>query len=131
MTPFTGAADQPGISTPALRSPPGGRKRSLADALADPRVRLGAGTGALLVTAIAVRRDRVGRCEAAAFRAVNASTEGTNRTAIVYAPRGGLVRSVHDIAQLPVGTLIVVFSSVPGTTSRTAGLEEDRPRDRY
>ena len=58
MTPLTGAADQAGISTPALRSPPRGRKRSLADALADPRVRLGAGTGALLVTAIAVRRDR-------------------------------------------------------------------------
>ena len=71
MTPLTGAADQAGISTPALRSSPRGRKRSLADALADPRVRLGAGTGALLVTAIAVRRDRVGRCEAAAFRAVN------------------------------------------------------------
>ena len=71
MTPLTGAADQAGISTPALRSPPGGRKRSLAGALADPRVRLAAGTGALLVTAIAARRDRVGRCEAAAFRAVN------------------------------------------------------------
>ena len=71
MTPLTGAADQAGISTPALRSSPGGRKRSLAGALADPRVRLGAGTGALLVTAIAVRRDRVGGCEAAAFRAVN------------------------------------------------------------
>jgi len=69
MTPLTGAADQAGISTPALRSP--GRKRSLADALADPRVRLAAGTGALLVTAVAVRRDHVGRCEAAAFRAVN------------------------------------------------------------
>ncbi len=71
MTPLTGAADQAGISTPTLRSSPEGWKRSLADALADPRVRLGAGTGALLVTAIAVRRDRVGRCEAAAFRAVN------------------------------------------------------------
>ena len=71
MTPLTGAADQAGISTPALRSPPRGRKRSLAGALADPRVRLAAGTGALLVTAIAARRDRVGRCEAAAFRAVN------------------------------------------------------------
>ena len=69
MTPLTGAADQAGISTPALRSP--GRKRSLADALADPRVRLAAGTGALLVTAVAVHRDHVGRCEAAAFRAVN------------------------------------------------------------
>ena len=71
MTPLTGAADQAGISTPALRSSPKGWKRSLADALADPPVRLGAGTGALLVTAIAVRRDRVGRCEAAVFRAVN------------------------------------------------------------
>ena len=71
MTPLTGATDQAGISTPALWSPLRGRKRSLADALADPRVRLGAGTGALLVTAVALRRDRVGRCEAAAFRAVN------------------------------------------------------------
>jgi membrane-associated phospholipid phosphatase len=71
MTPLTGASDQADISTPALRSPPKGRKRPLSDALADPRVRLGAGTAALLVTAVAVRRDRVGRCEAAAFRAVN------------------------------------------------------------
>lgn len=39
--------------------------------LTDPRIRLGAGTAALLVTAMAVRSDRVGRCEAAAFRAVN------------------------------------------------------------
>ena len=70
MTSFT-AADPAGISTPALRSSPKGWKRSVADVLADPRVRLGAGTGALLVTAVAVRRDRVGRCEAAAFRAVN------------------------------------------------------------
>ena len=37
----------------------------------DPRVRLGAGAAALLVTALAVRRDRVGPAEAAAFRAVN------------------------------------------------------------
>jgi undecaprenyl-diphosphatase len=39
--------------------------------LADPRVRLGAGAAALLITSLAVRRDRVGPCEAAAFRAVN------------------------------------------------------------
>ena len=71
MNPPTGAGDQAGLSTPALRSPARGRKRSLAGALADPRVRLGAGTATLLVTAIAVRRDRIGRCEAAAFRAVN------------------------------------------------------------
>jgi undecaprenyl-diphosphatase len=71
MTPLTGAAGQAGISTPALGSPARGPKRPLADVLADPRVRLGAGTAALLVTAIAARRDRVGRYEAAAFRAVN------------------------------------------------------------
>jgi glycosyltransferase 2 family protein len=41
------------------------------DLLADPRVRLGAGTALLLATAVAARRDRVGPCETAAFRAVN------------------------------------------------------------
>jgi hypothetical protein len=44
---------------------------SVARALADPRVRLGAGTAALLVTAMAARRNRVSPGEAAAFRAVN------------------------------------------------------------
>ena len=39
--------------------------------LADPRARLGIGTAALLVTALAVRRDRVSPGEARAFRAVN------------------------------------------------------------
>jgi hypothetical protein len=42
-----------------------------AKVLTDPRVRLGAGTAALLVTAMAARRNRVGPGEAAAFRAVN------------------------------------------------------------
>ena len=68
MNPITGKA---GIGAPALRSPARGRKRSLADTLADPRVRLGAGAAALLVTAIAARRDHVSRSEAIAFRAVN------------------------------------------------------------
>jgi membrane-associated phospholipid phosphatase len=44
---------------------------SLPDVLADPRVRLGAGVAALLATASAARRDRVGPWEARAFRAVN------------------------------------------------------------
>ena len=44
---------------------------SVARALADPRVRLGAGTATLLVTAMAARRNRVSPGEAAAFRAVN------------------------------------------------------------
>ena len=39
--------------------------------LADPRIRLGAGTAALLVTAMAVHRDHVGPAEDAVFRAVN------------------------------------------------------------
>jgi len=39
--------------------------------LTDPRVRLTAGTAALLVTALAARRHQVGPGEAAAFRAVN------------------------------------------------------------
>jgi hypothetical protein len=39
--------------------------------LADPRVRLGAGGAALLLTAVAVHRDRVGPGEAAIFRVVN------------------------------------------------------------
>ena len=71
MNPLTGAADEACIVSPALRSPARGRKRSLADALADPRVRLGAGAAALLLTAIAAHRDHVGRCEAAAFRTIN------------------------------------------------------------
>jgi undecaprenyl-diphosphatase len=64
MTPLTGAGP---VIRPAARSP----KRVLAAALADPRVRLGAGTAVLLVTAMAARHDHVGRGEAAAFRAVN------------------------------------------------------------
>jgi hypothetical protein len=71
MTPLTDAADQASVITPPPQAPAGNRKCSLAGVLADPRVRLGAGTAALLATAIAVRRDRVGACETAAFRAVN------------------------------------------------------------
>jgi undecaprenyl-diphosphatase len=56
---------------PALRSSARGWKRSLVRALADPQVRLGAGTAALALTVLAVRSDRVGPCEAATFRAVN------------------------------------------------------------
>ena len=39
--------------------------------LADPRVRLGLGTGLVVVTALTARRDRVGRGEAQTFSAVN------------------------------------------------------------
>ena len=47
------------------------RKRSPMRLLADPRVRLGLGTAAVLVTALSASRNRVGHCEARAFRAVN------------------------------------------------------------
>lgn len=46
-------------------------KRSGMDLLADPLVRLGLGTAATLVTALSARRNRVGYCEAKAFRSVN------------------------------------------------------------
>ena len=71
MTPLTDAADQASVITLPSQAPAGNRRCSLAGVLADPGFRLGAGTAALLVTAMAVRRDRVGPCEAAAFRAVN------------------------------------------------------------
>ena len=45
--------------------------RSRAGVLADPRVRLAAGAAAVLVSALAVHRNRVGPAEAMAFRAVN------------------------------------------------------------
>jgi glycosyltransferase 2 family protein len=68
MIPVTDAADRTSIT----QAPPTGKpKRSLADVLADPRVRLAAGTAALLFTAVAARRNRVGPGEAAAFRVVN------------------------------------------------------------
>lgn len=49
----------------------GTRVGSLTGLLAEPQVRLGIGTAALLVTALAVRRDRVSLGEAKVFRAVN------------------------------------------------------------
>ena len=70
MSRLADAVDQ-ASGTPAPAAPTRSRRRCLPDLLADPRVRLGAGTAALLATAMAARRDRVGPCEAAAFRAVN------------------------------------------------------------
>jgi membrane-associated phospholipid phosphatase len=49
----------------------GTRVGSLTGLLAEPQVRLGIGTAVLLVTALAVRRDRVSLGEAKAFRVVN------------------------------------------------------------
>lgn len=47
------------------------RRRAATGLLADPRVRLGIGAAAMLVTALPVRGDRVGWREARAFRTVN------------------------------------------------------------
>ena len=72
MTRLTGARDR---KRPAMPAPPQRaaktRKRSPVRWLADPRVRLGLGAAAVLVTALPARRDRVGHCEARSFRAVN------------------------------------------------------------
>jgi glycosyltransferase 2 family protein len=71
MTPLTDTADQADIITPAPQAPLTNPRRSIPRVLADPRVRLAAGTAALLVTVMTVHRDRVGPREAATFCAVN------------------------------------------------------------
>jgi undecaprenyl-diphosphatase len=72
MTQLTGVGDRDILAILAPpQSPTRDRQRSLAGVLADPRVRLGAGTAVMLATAIAARRHRVGRSEATAFRVVN------------------------------------------------------------
>ena len=62
-------------ATSTTSAPPqlttGTRVGSLMGVLADPKARLGIGTVALHVTALAVSRDRVGLGEAGVFRAVN------------------------------------------------------------
>ena len=54
---------------------------SLIGVVADPQVRLGIGTAALLVTALTVRRDRVSLGEARMFRAVNGLPEALHAPA--------------------------------------------------
>jgi undecaprenyl-diphosphatase len=60
-----------GTCATAGRPPESKHEASCRDALADPRARLGVGLATLLATASVVHRDRVGGCEAGAFRAVN------------------------------------------------------------
>jgi membrane-associated phospholipid phosphatase len=72
MTRLTGTRE---LEQPTMPAPPQRArktpKRSPMRWLADPRVRLGLGTAAVLVTALSARRNRVGPGEAQAFRAVN------------------------------------------------------------
>ncbi len=72
MTRVTGTRDpeRPTVPAPSQWASRD-RKRSALDLLADPRARLALGTAVTLVTALLARRNRVGHCEAQAFRAVN------------------------------------------------------------
>ena len=71
MTQFTAHSNQKGRTTLARPQLAPARRRPLTAMLADPRVRLGAGTAVVLVTAWAARRDRISPAEVTAFRAVN------------------------------------------------------------
>ncbi len=64
------------------------RPRLFPAVLADPRVQLGVGMAALLATAGAVHRDRVGPREAEAFRAVNGLPDSWRRPAWVVMQLG-------------------------------------------
>ena len=83
--PMAARAKYPAYSEPAMK-----HQISLPGVLADPRVRLGAGVGALLATVSAVRRDRVGPWEASAFRAVNGLPDSWQRPAWVVMQLGTL-----------------------------------------
>jgi membrane-associated phospholipid phosphatase len=71
MTRLTTRSHQRGSTAPDRLPPAPDRRRPLSGVLVDPRVRLGAGTAVILVTAVAARRHRVSPVEVTAFRAVN------------------------------------------------------------
>jgi membrane-associated phospholipid phosphatase len=71
MTRLATADDQAALPGPDRPRPARNWKHPRADMRADPGVRLCAGTAAMLVTALAVRRNRISPAEAKAFRAVN------------------------------------------------------------
>jgi len=71
MTQLTTHCDPGSRTTPAPPLLGTAHRRSLPAVLTDPRVRLGAGTAVLLVTAWAARRGRISPAEITAFRAVN------------------------------------------------------------
>ena len=91
MTRFTGTR---ACATSTTSAPPQLTSRtrvgSLIGVLADPQVRLGIGTGVLVVTALAVRRDRVSLGEARVFRAVNGLPDALHVPAWVIMQLGTL-----------------------------------------
>jgi len=70
MTRLTGVRAPEDVTTRERTHSPAWN-RSRAEVLADPRVRLAAGAAAVLISALAVHRNRVGPAEARAFQAVN------------------------------------------------------------
>lgn len=71
MTHPIASSDVPNVTRQLPERAGGVTKRSPGEMLADPRVRLGLGTAAMVVTAALVRKRHVGRCETRMFRAVN------------------------------------------------------------
>jgi membrane-associated phospholipid phosphatase len=88
MMRLTGTRGRATSAAPAPWLATGRRARSLIGALADPQVRLGVGAAALLVTALAVRRDRVSVREARVFRAVNGLPDALHAPAWVIMQLG-------------------------------------------
>ena len=91
MTRLTDTRPLPSPSGPAEPPPAAGTgRRSLTDILADPRIRLGLGTAAVLATGLAARGNRVGPCEAKTFRLVNGWPDALYRPAWVIMQLGAL-----------------------------------------
>src|SRR5215470_7694624 len=90
MMRLTGVGACATSAAPAPWLTAGRRAGSIIGALADPQVRLGVGAAALLVTAMAVRRDRVSPGEARVFRAVNGLPDAWHAPAWVIMQLGTL-----------------------------------------
>ena len=84
------ASDRTSRAAPAPPQPDRSRSASWPAVIADPRVRLGAGAAVVLITAMAVRHDRVGPGESMAFRAVNDLPDSLYRPAWLVMQLGAL-----------------------------------------
>ena len=116
MTQLTGACDRDSLARLATPQSPA-RKGSLAVVLADPRVRLGAGTAVMLATAIAARRHRVSRGEATAFRVVNGLPDA------LY-PSAWIVMQLGTLGAAPAAAAVAWLT---GTASWRAGSSPAAP----
>jgi hypothetical protein len=82
---------------------------SVARALADPRVRLGAGTAALLVTAMAARRNRVSPGEAAGLGYLSGHAGVAVALGAAVLPRLGPSGRAVTLAAVPVVGLTRIY----------------------